>query len=264
MTATHLTIRVGDQAYGLQASSPDALVYFSRAYAACLGQPSEETGCFTLESAAGGGWQLHSDGVEFTRGPLGQVIRLLDWELARRATKLDSACTAFHAAWVMQGQHVVMMAGEGGSGKSHLCLQLLDQGFHCGAEDVTFFKGDWLTPFPRAIQLREDDPELQHVDPSRIFPGFDGRVCVEVRAKEAAAETDAGNLIVAFLDPAASGLMQPLTPLEGLQRLFGLCHRLDRLTQPLFETFTTLAAAGRMLVVPRRNALTAILDVLEI
>lgn len=264
MTATHLTIRVGDQAYGLQASSPDALVYFSRAYAACLGQPSEETSCFTLESAVDGDWQVHCDGVEFARGPLGQVIRLLDWELARRATKLDSICTAFHAAWVIQGQQVVMMAGEGGSGKSHLCLQLLDQGFCCGAEDVTFFRGDWLAPFPRAIQLREDDPELQHVDPSRIFRGFDGRVCIEVRANEAAAGTDAGNLIVAFLDPAASEPMQVLTPLEGLKRLFGLCHRLDRFTQPLFETFTTQAASGRMFVLPRRNALAAILEIVEI
>ncbi|NJL07324.1 MAG: hypothetical protein HC900_02975 [Methylacidiphilales bacterium] len=158
--------------------------------------------------------------------------------------------------------HAILFAGDGGSGKSGLCLKAMARGFRCGAEDVTFLADNRLVPFPRAIQLRRDDPLLDAIDPARRFEGCDGRMCVEVRPEEAAIEMSAATSTVVLLDPAADGPPRVLSPLEGLQRLLGLCHRLDRATQPLFDTFTTLAATGRMIVSTPAGAET-LLDLSE-
>lgn len=261
--AAYNFIRVGDRTYGLQTSSPEALHYFSRAYRACVGSSLEETGRYDLHRQ-GGDWRVTSDGESFVRGSLRHAVRQLDWELTRRAVKQDSDCAAFHAAWVGRGRLAVMLAGEGGSGKSRLCLQLLERGFRCGAEDVTFMKGPRLIPFPRAIQLRVDDHMLDHVDPSRVFAGYDGRVCVEVGDSDASSEMQVSNLVIVFLDLALiCGSREPLAPLEGLKRLFELCHRLDRVTQGLFDSLVHLATSGRMFVLPRCNAVDTILELLE-
>lgn len=260
MTAGHLTIRVGDRAYGLTGSRSQALAYFGRAYAACLGHPSEESACFALEQR-GSAWHGLCDGDEFTRGALSDVTRLVDWELTRRAVKRDSTCAAFHAAWAALGSRAVMLAGDGGAGKSRLCLQLVGEGLRCGAEDVTFVDDGRLIPFPRAVQIRRDDPVLHEVEPERIFPGLDGRMCVAVEPGEAADPTPA--MMVAFLDPSAgAGTARRLAPLAALERLFRLCHRLDRVTGPVFASFVELAVAGRMYVLPR-DPLAAILALVE-
>ncbi|NJO53820.1 MAG: hypothetical protein HC829_02370 [Bacteroidales bacterium] len=220
--------------------------------------PGGEAGRFALEQC-GPDWLVRADGAEFARAPLREAMHLVDWELARRAVKQDSPCAAFHAAWVAREDHAILFAGDGGSGKSGLCLKAMARGFRCGAEDVTFLAGDRLVPFPRAIQLRRDDPLLDAIDPARRFEGCDGRVCVEVRPDEAAPEMASEQMTVVVLDPAASGPPRVLSPLEGLQRLFGLCHRLDRATQPLFDTFTALAATGRI-VVSTPDAALSLLD----
>lgn len=257
-----MTIAVGDRAYGLESASPAALAFFRRAYAACLRPPGGEAGRFTL-APCDDGWLVRIDGAELVRAPLIEAMHRLDWEMVRRAVKQDSRCAAFHAGWVARDGRALLFAGEGASGKSGLCLRAMMRGFRCGAEDVTFFSGDRLVPFPRAIQLRRDDPLLDGIEPARRFEGCDGRVCVEVRLDEAAAETTAERLTVVVLDPTADGPAQPLSPLEGVQRLLGLCHRLDRTSQALFDTITTLAAAGRVLVASPAAAL-ALLDPPEV
>lgn len=263
MTGGRLTIRVGDQTYALESPAPDHLAYFTRAYAACPGHAADVSGRFVL-ARQGTQWQVLSDGAIFAEGSFDRVIRLLDWEIARRAVKQDSTCAAFHAAWVVRDRQAAMLAGEGGSGKSHLCLQMLDHGFRCGAEDVTFFRENRLVPFPRAIQLRDTDWVLDRIAPEHLFVGYDGRICVEVPAHQAATETDGNDLTVVFLDPdAPAGPARPLAAFEGLQRLFALCHRLDRVTQPLFDLVAGLASAGRTYVMPRRNAATSLPELLS-
>ncbi len=263
MNGECLTIRVGDQTYALESAAPEDLAYFARAYAACPGNPAEVTARFLL-THVGAPWQVHIGGKIFAEGPFDRVVRLLDWELSRRAIKQDSPCAAFHAAWIARDRQAAMLAGKGGAGKSHLCLQLVDHGFDYGAEDVTFCSGSRLLPFPRAIQLRKSDPILERIAPERLFVGYDGRICVEVPRQTTAMEAAADNLTVIFLDPTATtSSVQPLTAFEGLQRLFALCHRLDRVTAPLFDTVAGLAAAGRMYAVPQRNAAHAIRTVLS-
>jgi hypothetical protein len=262
MTAGQLSIRVGDRTYGVQSTSRRALAYFRRAYAACLGPAGGNVACFTLERAEGD-WQARSEGAVLSRGPLDETVRFLEWELTRRAVREDSCCAAFHAGWLTRGGQAVMLAGPGGAGKSRTCLQLLERGFLCGAEDVTFVLDDRLIPFPRAIQIRSDDTVLDRVAPSRRFPGRDGRTCVEIRTNEAARETGAGNMLVAFLGGAGSlRSMQPLRALEALKRLFDLCHQQDRVTPVLFETLAAAAAAGRMVLLPRQEPVDALVRML--
>lgn len=261
MTGEHLGIRVGDTTYALQTPSPEALAHFGRAFAACRDDGAAPAGRFFLEPC-GGRWCLRHDGDILADGDLATVIRLLDWELVRRAVMQDSACAAFHAAWVARDGQVVMLAGGGGCGKSRLCLQLLAHGFRVGAEDVAFFRDDQLIPFPRAIQIHRNDPVLRQVDAARVLLGCDGRMCVEVATGEAAGRVDAGDLFVAFLDSADARRWRRLTPLQGLRQLFALCHRLDRVTQPLFDAVVGAAVAGRMVVLPRHDTAAAVLDVL--
>jgi hypothetical protein len=209
------------------------------------------------------GWLVCIDGAPFVRAPLTEAMHLLDWEMVRRAVKQDSRCAAFHAAWVVRDGRALLFAGEGASGKSGLCLKAMMRGFRCGAEDVTFLAGNRLVPFARAIQLRRNDPLLDGIEPARLFDGCDGRVCVEVRPEDAAVEMSAATSTVVVLDPTADGPPRALSPLEGLQRLLGLCHRLDRTGQTLFDTIASLAAAGRVLVASPAAAL-ALLDPPEV
>jgi hypothetical protein len=241
-----MTLRIGDQAYGVDTTSPEALAYFRRAYAACLEPSHDETTAVFALDRRGESWVARSGDCEIARGPLHETIWTLEWHMLHRAVKKDTACAAFHAAWVARGAHAVVLAGEGGSGKSHLSLDLLSRGFRCGAEDVTFLSGERLVPFPHAIQLRGDDPALGGVEAGRVFAGCDGRICVELSTDEGALAMPTAALTIVVLDPAA-GPLQPLGALEGLQRLLALCHRLDRVTQPVFDVFVAAAAAGRLM-----------------
>ena len=243
MQTERVNLRIGDQTYGVETNAPEVLSYFRRAYAACL-EPREaiKATCFTLAREARN-WIVYANDVEIARAPLRKAIWLLEWHMIRRAVMEDTNCAVFHAAWVACGAQVVMLAGEGGTGKSRLCLELLGRGFRYGAEDMAFLQDGCLVPFAHAIQLRRDDALLQNVDADRQFGGYDGRMCVEISPSEVASPTPLAKLAIVVLD-ARAGPLRPLDGLSGLQHLLALSYRLDRITQPTFDRLTAVAAAG--------------------
>lgn len=269
-----LAIRVADCAYDLWTSSPEAEAFFRRAYAACLGEPAAAASRITLVPVDEA-WQARRDGIVLGDGDLVRAMALIEWELLRNAVQEKSTCAVFHAAWVASGGRAVVLAGEGSTGKSGLCLELLTQGFLLGAEDAAFFQADRLVPFPRALQLRAGDPSLATADAQRLFPGCDGRLCVEVRREETAGILDVRAATVIFLDPPEAGRgphgdgpeppdpLIPLDPLSALRRMFSLCFRLDRVAQATFEAITRLAASGRMFALRRDTASRSIPDIME-
>lgn len=268
MSGSHLGlgVRVGRHAYALQLGSAEAANYFGRAYRACPASREGDNGpCDRICLAPDGAqWVADCNGESFARGTLAQAIWQIDWMMVHCAVTEPAGCPSFHAGWVERAGGALLIAGDGGSGKSGLCLQLLDRGFRLGAEDVTFIDADRLWPFPRAIQLRTCNPLLKTVTPVRLFPGYDGRICVDIHAAQAAPATPVFGMTVMILDNSrAAGPPRPLPALDALQRLLAYCHRSQRIDQRLFDSLVGLAVAGRIFVVSGRSDADSLIALME-
>ena len=176
--------------------------------------------------------------------------------MVRRAVKQDSRCAAFHAGWVARDGRALLFAGEGASGKSGLCLEGDDARLSLrrrGRDVLCRRPAGAVCPRHPASARRSAARRHRARPVVRRLRWADVRRGSARRRRRRRRRPRTRPWWCSI--PTADGPPQPLSPLEGLQRLLGLCHRLDRTSQALFDTITSLAAAGRVLVAsPDRGA----------
>jgi hypothetical protein len=80
-------------------------------------------------------------------------------------TLLRQRYTCLHAASVSREDHAAILCGAAHCGKTSLTTNLISRGFSYGSDDVTLLDHENLriAAFPRAINVREDDHELDPV-----------------------------------------------------------------------------------------------------
>lgn len=168
----------------------------------------------------------------------------IDLQLFKQPLRIDEELIVFHAAWVASGSTALLLIGEGGTGKSTLCYELLRKNCAYGSDEATAFcrTNGWLLPFARNILLKQNNPLLVkyalHQNPANMLVDLDGRYYLPPPAKEAArAKAGKYRPMFLFLDyqPGKQTQAKPLPILETLSRLLAVGFKWKNINSDFFQ-----------------------------
>ncbi|MBM9535995.1 hypothetical protein [Desulfobulbus alkaliphilus] len=264
--ATSLSIRVAEGHVRLYTDVPAARDHFSSVFSLCrcVGRPKgpllSEYGIFFQGRNEVVAWCSYPDSNGSDRetlyaGSSTSAVWVVDHEMIKRTVLRDSDCAALHAAWVSTGNAILILAGDGGSGKSSLCLELLLLGCGYGAEDVTFFQGPNPLALPRAVLLKPGSALRSRSGLIRlpsVLEDFDGRAYCLPQPPPKVARYDQQQFVFMFLEAAGSGTLSRLGPTETVRRFVEACQTPNKISPLLFERVVKTAREGRSYVVRGR------------
>jgi hypothetical protein len=191
-------------------------------------------------------YRLYFDSVLFVeRLEFADALLQLEHSLLQRSVKEGKGITVFHAAWVSLNHQAILLIGESGTGKTSLCHQLLERGFHYGSDEAAGFQNrtGFLLPFHRKLLIKPQSPiytdDLQKFNADNFFWSVDRRAYL-VPPGHPARWASAGPYQLFFVFPHYDSLgpgceCKELSTWESLQLLLLHCFQLKSMDQVLFR-----------------------------
>ena len=199
----------------------------------------------------GVGTQVWAEGVLVgTASEAGRVFGLLEHAVANAALESLSDLGSVHAGAVARGASVLLLPGDGGSGKTTLTLALSLAGLQPLGDDVVLIdtKAGLLRAFPRPFMVKGDTARWV----SGLLPRVGswpetGAATYAVPREHAGPPAEAGQLrwvVFPRYDPHSETELVPLGQVEALKRLVPLTSLAGDAWMPFVRQFRQARAFG--------------------